>query len=189
MHTNTPTPVTVPSTGPSPVPFEPADDARGEFDQGRINRTERNAAAIHERLNGTNGPDNPNGPHAGVLYRGFALQSSLTNALFRLSCVLISFADNDLSNCFPSREAIRARLGTPSLGLSQIDKLLRSLQEEGWIERWPLSLMVNDELCVNYTGKFGSAVGTKFCIPAKIIARGDPGWEGPWRFDKCQQLI
>jgi hypothetical protein len=121
------------------------------------------------------------GPHVAAVYRRIAQRSdTLTDREYRLLATLTVEWGRDLKNCFPSRHTIHKRLGGRRRSLREWDKVLGSLVKKGWIKRLPLTRTEDGQLRKAETkGKYISAVGCQFCIPADEIVPGSAKWEGP----------
>jgi hypothetical protein len=146
----------------SPDGTDPYEDAQSyEFLRGA-----RRASQVRELLAG---------PHAVAVYRQLArISTGLTDREYRRLDGLLSFADPDLSNAFPSRRQWRNRTGGPSQSLDVLDHVIRSLERKGWIRRIPFAKDDGSP----------SSNGYQFRIPPNELAEGDEGWDGPINFRK-----
>jgi len=115
-------------------------------------------------------------------YRRLVLRSDLPSNIARLICGLTEEFGARLENCFPSRRKMRARLGgwVQKHSAHLLTKWLTIAADAGWIERVPLTTNEHSELVqVDAGGRFTSATGIAFHVPAGVIAPGHPGVRGP----------
>ena len=106
-------------------------------------------------------------------YLEVAVRSDLTHAEFRCLTVLTTFANQDLSNCFPGKKAIRRALRVEAKNYKAVvGRLLARLQAKGWIRRH-----------AHHRGKKQTSNGIQFLIPDKGAFAGS-GWVGPTQFGK-----
>jgi hypothetical protein len=143
-------------------------------------RADQRAAKIREGLKGK---------HASAVYRRIARRSrNLTDAEFRVLDTLLEFS-TQLTNCFPRRRTLLQVLGGRPRKLGRLDAVRHSLARKGWIKR--VELCEDDRvrhegyeqlLAANDTGRFISATGYVFCIPAGEITPYDSAWTGPRTF-------
>jgi hypothetical protein len=131
-----------------------------------------------------------------AVYRRYVLASNLPDAVARLLCILTIQWGRHLENSFPSCKKILPRLGGPrrkkplhkqgSKGERKtLAGWLAQAVNAGWLERIPLTVAEDGELLeVNSKGRFVSAWGNRFCVPAGVVAPDHPGWEGPKIWNK-----
>lgn len=112
-----------------------------------------------------------------ALYRRYVLTSALPAGVKVLLCLLTLEFGRHLENCFPSRRAMQRFM---DLSTKRISTYLRLAVDARWLERVPLNRTDDGELMeVESKGRFTSAWGNRFCIPAGIAAPDHPGWKGP----------
>jgi hypothetical protein len=115
-------------------------------------------------------------------YRLVATQSTLPHAVARLLCALTLEFGARLENCFPGRKRMRQRLGAwaQRYSTNQLTKWVSVAVKLGWAERVPLTQAEDGELLdAGASGRFISATGIAFHVPAGVIAPGHPGVPGP----------
>jgi len=157
-------------------------DARDESAAEALDRerAEKREAECRERLAGK---------HAVAVYRRLARRSrNLTDSEFRVLDTLLEFSSN-LANCFPGRRALLAALGGRQRKVGRLDQIRQSLRRKRWVTCVPLAegdpvAGGEDGLlrAANETGRFISAVGYVFGIPAGEITPTAAEWEGPRDF-------
>lgn len=128
--------------------------------------------------------------HGVLVYRELANRNlGRRHVHFRVLCALLQDADGDLSNCFSSRRRVLKNLGR-CIKINRLDQVLRDLTKWGWIRRHQLTegdvVAPPDEALevANQSGRFISAKGTQFLLPAGLLGPNEPAWEGPTRWNK-----
>ena len=162
-----------------------AADDETEVQQRAREEREAKAAKIRKDLAGE---------YAVAVYRWIACRSkNLTHVEFRVLNAYLDFS-NKLTNCFPGRKKVLAKVGGSVGGFKALGKTRLHLLRKGWMKGVPLN--EGDRVApegedddgllerANETGRFGSATGYVFRIPPGEIAPGDPGWKGPHKFDR-----
>jgi hypothetical protein len=121
-----------------------------------------------------------NGPHGAAVYRRLISRSRLlTDGECRLLCALTTFGGR-LENSFPSLRKIQEKLGGRKRSLAQISQLRASCEKKGFLRRVHLTINEHDELIeVESGGRFISAIGNQFRLPAGFFWHGSAAWDGP----------
>jgi len=119
--------------------------------------------------------------HRAAAYRRLVLKSDLPSNVARLLCGLTEEFGARLENCFPGRRRMREKLGAWARRHSThlLTKWLTVAADAGWIERVPLTEAEDGNLIEGGRGgRFISATGIVFHVPAGVVAPGHPGVPG-----------
>jgi hypothetical protein len=116
-----------------------------------------------------------NGPKRAAVYRRLILNTNLTDAEYRLLCLLSTKFGQQLENCFPSRRTILKYLPWSA---AKLDRVIAGCVDKQFLRRVALTRDEEGSFIEAPTdGQFISATGCQFLLPANKV-QADV-WEGP----------
>ncbi len=101
------------------------------------------------------------GEHAAARYRKLVMdRPDIADVEFRVLCMIVEYADGNLSNSFVSPETIRQHIGGRRRKIRAVYGAIARLQAKGYLRR--------------HRGR-----GWQLRLPEGVLAPGADGWDGP----------